>query len=434
MQQRGVAPDAVEVFRRFYAQLEQGADGVIAEESIEPVGELPRLDGLIVDPAVVDEAFASTAVIKLNGGLATSMGLDRAKSLLPVKNGQTFLDVIIRQVLELRARHSVRLPLVFMNSFRTHDDTLAAIEAYPELADDTLPPDFVQNQEPKLRVDDLEPVDHPTDPDLEWCPPGHGDLYPALRASGVLAALLEAGYRYAFVSNSDNLGAVPEPLIAGWMQAEGIPFAMESCLRTPADRKGGHLAVRRADGRLILRETAQTSEQDMAALQDLSRHRYCNTNNIWIDLNALRDALDANGGVLDLPLIRNTKTVDPADPTTTKVVQIESAMGAAIQSFAGARSVLVDRDRFVPVKTTNDLLVLRSDVYVLDEHHRITHAPGRTDDPFVDLDKRYYGILADFEARFPDGPPSLIGAERFVVRKDVTFPADTVVVGDTVIE
>ena len=155
-----------------------------------------------------------------------------------------------------------------------------------------LPLEFLQNKEPKLLTKDLMPVSWPKDPDLEWCPPGHGDLYTALRGTGLLQQLLDGGYRYVFVSNSDNLGAVPDARVAGWFAASGAPFAIEAVRRTPSDRKGGHFARRKVDGRLVLRETAQTLDADKEALADLSRHRYCSTNNLWIDLQALHRVRD----------------------------------------------------------------------------------------------------------------------------------------------
>ena len=135
-------------------------------------------------PTKTPGPLARTVMIKLNGGLGTSMGMDRAKSLLPVRDGKSFLDIIVDQVRSARATHGVKLPLIFMNSFRTHDDTLAALTAHPDLAVDDLDLDFVQNSEPKLLADDLTPVEWPHDPELEWCPPGHGDLYTALDVSG----------------------------------------------------------------------------------------------------------------------------------------------------------------------------------------------------------------------------------------------------------
>ena len=433
MRADGAPDDAIAVFTHYYATLESGASGLIREADIEPVGELPALDSLTVDPDVAREAFAATAVIKLNGGLATSMGLDRSKSLLPVKDGLTFLDITARQVLAQRRRHGVSLPLIFMNSFRTSADTMAALAVYDALPVAGLPMEFHQNREPKLLATDLTPVQWPTEPSLEWCPPGHADLYPALRSSGVLKTLLAKGYRYAFCSNADNLGAVAEPQIAGWMAANDIPFALESVRRTPADRKGGHLAIRRSDGHLVLRETAQTAPEDLDALQDLDRHRFSNTNNLWLDLQAVADLLDQSDGVLDLPLIRNVKTVDPQDSSSPEVIQIEAAMGAAVQVFTGARSILVDRSRFVPVKTTNDLLVLRSDQYDLDDDDaRLRTSPRRTadEDTFVDLDPRFYKLMNDFEPRFPDGPPSLVDCQRLIVRGDITFGADVVLHGE----
>lgn len=428
MRADGAAAEAVAVFSKFYQQLAAGASGLIHEADIEPIEDPPRLEELDVTEEQAIDALRHTVVIKLNGGLATSMGLDRAKTLLPVKDGQTFLDISVRQVLAVRAQFGVSLPLIFMNSFRTREDTLAALERYPELPVAGLPLDFLQNREPKLRADDLTPVEWPADPSLEWCPPGHADLYPTLRSSGLLAALLDRDYWYAFCTNADNLGAVADARIAGWLAVNEIPFALESARRTPADRKGGHLAMRSADHRLVLRETAQTSPEDTQGMQDLERHRYCNTNNVWIDLRQLAAELEASGGVLDLPLIRNEKTVDPADADTTRVVQIEAAMGAAVQAFAGARTVLVGRERFAPVKTTNDLLVVRSDRYRLGDGARLLRT---TDTPIlVDLDPKFFALLPDFDAHFPAGPPSLVECTRLTVRGDVTFDADVVARGN----
>ena len=424
MRAAGVHEAAIAAFRHAFEALAAGDTGLVREDDIDPVAELPRAADL-PDP---DPAALETAVIlKLNGGLGTSMGMTQAKSLVEVKPGLSFLDLIARQVLALRAEHGVGLPMLLMNSFRTQDDSLAVLARYPELAGD-LPLDFVQNKEPKLEAKTLAPVEWSPDPDLEWCPPGHGDLYPALVASGLLDRLLDAGYRTVFVSNSDNLGAVLEPRILSWFQAEGLPFLMEAARRTEADRKGGHVARRTADGQLVLRESAQTAEEDEAAFQDVSRHRYFNVNSLWIDLPALKHRLDAEGGALPLPLIVNRKTVDPADATSPPVIQLETAMGAAIEVFEGAQAIEVGRERFAPVKTTNDLLVLRSDCYaVTDESHVLLD--GRVAPPFVDLDPAHYKLLADFEERFPDGPPSLRAAERFVVRGDVTFGRDVVVRG-----
>jgi UTP--glucose-1-phosphate uridylyltransferase len=234
--------------------------------------------------------------------------------------------------------------------------------------------------------------------------------------------LLEQGYRYAMISNADNLGARTEPRIPAYMERNEIPFLMEVVLGTEADRKGGHIARRRADGQLVLRETAQTPSEDEESFRDYRRWRYYNTNSLWFDLRALSDRLDETGGVLELPLIVNRKTVDPRDSSSPAVLQLESAMGAAIGSFAGAQLLLVPRTRFAPVKTTDDLLVLRSDVYTLSEDWVVAPVPERADNlPYVELNSKFYKLLDDFERRFPEGAPSLREAERLIVHGDVTF-------------
>ncbi|MGH2942478.1 MAG: UTP--glucose-1-phosphate uridylyltransferase, partial [Solirubrobacteraceae bacterium] len=110
--------------------------------------------------------------------------------------------------------------------------------------------------------------------------------------------------------------------------------------------------------------------------------------------------------------------------------------GAAIDVFEGARAIRVPRRRFAPVKTTDDLLALRSDAYVLDDDGRIALAPGRDGDgaPLVQLDARHFKLVRDFEARFAAGPPSLVAAERLTVRGDVAFGAGVVVRGAVTVE
>jgi len=424
----GIHPRAIAVFSHSYEVLASGETGLLAEPDLEPIEKLPRLADLDTDPRAAHDALAATAVVKLNGGLGTSMGMDKAKSLLEVRPARSFLDIIAEQILALRGEFGVRLPVVFMNSFRTSDDTLKALAAHSGLEIEGLPLEFLQNREPKLRSDDLTPGSWPADPTLEWCPPGHGDIYTALDVSGLLRTLIDQGYRYLFVSNADNLGARPDPRLAAWFAASGSPFAAEFCRRTAADRKGGHLARRRTDGQLVLRESAQTRPEDEDAFGDIERHKFFNTNNLWLDLHTLDAVLQANDGVLGLPIIRNVKTVDPADPSSPEVIQIETAMGAAIGVFEGAGAIEVDRSRFLPVKATSDLLVLRSDAYELADGAQVRLVPERTAAPLVDLDKPYK-LVNDFDARFPYGPPSLVRADQLTVKGDWTFGRDVKVVG-----
>ena len=423
-------PDlAVAAFRAAYARLESAETGHLAEADLEPLGEVQRLDDLeVTDPLA---ALARTVVIRPNGGLGTSMGIEGPKTALPLREGLTFLDVMARQVLHLREEHGVPLPLILMNSFRTREQSLAILDGYPELAVDSLPLDFLQNAEPKLRVEDLAPVDWPADRELEWCPPGHGDLYVALQSTGLLQALLARGFRHAFVANADNLGATCDPAIPAWMTAEGIPYVAEVCDRTLNDRKGGHLAVRRADGELVLRDSAQVAPEDVEHFQDVTRHRYFHTNNVWIDLEVLARILAERDGLLGLPVIVNRKTVDPTRPESTPVIQLESAMGAAIGVIPGARVLHVPRRRFRPVKATNELLLVRSDIYTLGEGYDVVSTIDHPE-PSVRLSE-HYRLLGDFEARFPFGVPSMRRATSLVVEGDVTFGADVVCSGDVLV-
>ena len=425
MQGEGLPEIAIKTFEHYYNKLVAGQTGFIAETDIEPVESLPDAETFPAELAELGRSIlAKTVLLKLNGGLGTSMGLAQAKSLLPVKDGLSFLDIIARHA------QAAQVQLLLMNSFATRDDSLACLKQYPELWGD-IPLDFLQHKVPKIAQSDFSPATWPDNPELEWCPPGHGDIYTALVTSGILDQLLAAGFEYASISNADNLGAIIDPAILGYFAQNEIPFMMEVAHRTKADSKGGHLA-RRSDGQLILREIAQCPTGDLSDFQDISRHKYFNTNNLWIHLPTLKKTLVANDYVLQLPMIRNAKTVDPRDKTSTPVFQLETAMGSAIAVFPGSQAIRVPRTRFVPVKTTNDLLVLRSDVYVRqDDLHGITVNPAHSGTlPLVKLDPDYYKLVSDMDNRFPAGVPSLLACTSLAVTGDIKFGEQVIVQGD----
>ena len=426
MERAEVREAAIGAFERSYGKLVGPETGTIPEGEIEPAAGLPRCGGGEgeFDPALL----AQTVLIKLNGGLGTSMGLQKAKSLLPVKDDATFLDIIVRQILSLRERTGASVRFLLMNSFSTSADTLAHLGKY---AADGLASaeevELMQNQVPKVDAATLGPVTWPADAELEWCPPGHGDLYPALSGSGWLDALLERGVKYAFISNSDNLGAVLDAELLSYFAASGAPFLMEVTRRTEIDRKGGHLAVRLTDRQLVLREVAQCPEEDLESFQDISRHRFFNTNNLWLRLDVLKEVLEADGGVLPLPMICNRKTVDPRDKESTPVFQLETAMGAAIECFQGAAAVEVPRSRFAPVKAVSDLFALRSDAYELGNDGCIRLVPARNGAlPVVKLSSHYK--LVDSLAKL--GMPSMLGLKSLTIDGLVEFAPGVVLAGD----
>lgn len=426
MRRAGMGDAPIRAFRHSFETLASGKTGLLPESALQPVTTLPRYED-IAKNVRAGELLSQAVVVKLNGGLGTGMGLEKAKSLLPIKNGLAFLDFIARQILWLREQHKSPLRFLVMNSFSTSRDTLDFFRKYPALGDPAQL-EFMQSAVPKVDAKTLQPIAWPKNPDLEWCPPGHGDLYPSLLGSGWLDRLLQSGVKYMFVSNSDNLGASLDLDLLGYFAASDKPFLMEVCERAPADRKGGHIA--QSNGHFLLRETAQCPDSDQAAFQDVNRHRFFNTNNLWMRLDRLKTLLDASGGFLPLPVIQNSKTVDPRDKTSPKVVQLESAMGAAIECFPDSGAIIVPRTRFAPVKTTSDLLALRSDAYLVTEDWRLVLAPecGGVP-PVIELDPDHYKLMDQFDAKLKDGVPSLARCRELKVTGPVAFSSKNTFVG-----
>jgi len=431
----GLAPMVINTFRHYFGRLVRGETGLISKADIAPVteDEIADAEKLTGFREAGRAAGQRAVVIKLNGGLGTSMGLSQAKSLLKAKDGLSFLDIIVRQALVYRRQHGVRLPVVFMNSFNTEAETLETLRPYGDLSVASIPLSFLQHKFPKVSQDGLTPASWPADPDLEWNPPGHGDIYTALVTSGMLENLLDEGILYAFISNSDNLAAVMDDNILGYFAENGFPFMMEVTDRTEADSKGGHLARLRKGG-LTLREIAQCPEEELGEFQDITLYKYFNTNTIWVNLEALKALLEVHQNVLRLPMIRNPKTIDPRDASSPQVYQLETAMGSAISTFQGATAIRVSRNRFAPVKTCQDLLALWSDCYVLTDDMYVVQNPKRRLEPLVcRLDSRYYENIDQLEARFSRGVPSLLECISVDVEGDVFFGRGVEIKGKVVI-
>lgn len=421
-----VSEAAIKSFQGCYEQLVRNETGLIPEADIQPVESLPKLAEIATTLTPRPELLEQCAVLKLNGGLGTGMGLEKAKSLLEVRPGVSFLDLIVQQILHFRRTSGSNLRFLLMNSFSTSADTRAALAAHPEIGSANSI-ELLQNKVPKVDAATLAPAEWPTHPDHEWCPPGHGDLYAVLAGSGALKRLIAEGVNYLFVSNSDNLGATLDLSLLTWFADSHAPFAMEVTARTPSDRKGGHLA--KQDGHLILRESAQCPDADMDTFQDITLHRFFNTNNLWLRLDRLQEAIEASGGFLPLPLIRNSKTVDPRDKKSPKVFQLEIAMGAAIASFPDAVAIDVPRSRFAPVKTTADLLALRSDAYELTEEGSVLLAESRAGiPPKIDLDDNYK-LVDQLEASLTEGAPSLKNCVSLKVKGPVAFSSEIIFEG-----
>merc|ERR1719487_2995791 len=432
MKAEGLGEAAIMAFKYSYSRLLSGDKGMIAETDISPAKDIAKLEDIQKTIKQDTALLKKTAVGKLNGGLGTGMGLDKAKSLLPVKDGDTFLDLIAKQVVDMRKKHG-GVKMSFMNSFSTSADTIAFLKkGYPELAEDKSI-EFVQNKVPKIAKADLTAATDAKAPDNEWCPPGHGDIYAALVGSGKLDELLADGIEYVCVSNSDNLGATLDLDLLTYFASCGAPFMMEVCRRTENDKKGGHLAVRNEDRQLVLRESAQCADEDEKDFQNIDKHMYFNTNNLWLRLSALQRLIDESGGAIKLPVILNAKTVDPKDDASTPVWQLETAMGAAIECFSGAVAVEVPRTRFAPVKKCSDLFLLRSDAYVIEDFKPVL-SKGVDAAPTIDLDSKKYKMVPQLDKCTPSGVPSLKQCKKLTVKGEVVFSAGTTFVGEVTVK
>ena len=418
MEKENLHQIVIDTFSEYYKALVGGETGKLNRLQISAPSEGNITEYESLKKGSPDD-LKKLAVVKLNGGLGTSMGLKKAKSLLPVKGDMNFLDIIANQILVQREKYNKKIPLLFMNSFNTKDDTLNYISKYNDLKVDDCPLDFVQNKFPKIKADNFDVFD---DEENGWNPPGHGDIYMSFALTGLIDQLLEHGYEYAFVSNSDNLGAVIDVSILSYMKDNNVPFLMEVCRRTEMDKKGGHLAEDK-EGKLILREVAQCPEEETKEFQNIELYRYFNTNNIWIDLKALKAKFVETNNVMLLPLIVNPKKVGDTD-----IIQLETAMGAAINLFKGAQALVVPRTRFAPVKKTNDLLTVWSDFYELTDDY--TFVPYSQKAPVINLDSRYYKTVEQLEELFPAKTISLKECKRLHVSGEVKFANPVVFTGN----
>lgn len=432
MAEEGIPPLIIDTFRQYYEELVRGGRGFLSREGIVPIEKNEIADMEILDGFTQKgiQAIKEAVIIKLNGGLGTSMGLSKAKSLIEVKDGLNFLDIIARQILSYLEKYGVKVPLMLMNSFKTDEDSKKYFARYPALASDT-PLSFLQHKFPKVLKENLSPGYWPQDPDCEWNPPGHGDIYFALITSGMLDVLINKGYKYAFISNSDNLGATMDEAILGYFASHDSPFMMEVADRTKADIKGGHLARLRQTGGLVLREIAQCPEEEIQEFQDTNVYRFFNTNNIWVNLLLLKEKFKRDSANFKLPMIINPKRIDPTDDSSPEVYQIETAMGSAISVFQNATAIRVPRTRFSPVKKCQDLLALWSDCYIMSEVSRIIQNPKRKLGAIkIDLDKRYYKKIDQLKERFAHGAPSLVDCKSLCVKGNVYFGKGIVVKED----
>nr|TKR99985.1 UDP-glucose pyrophosphorylase [Populus alba] len=382
---------------------------VVPYDTLESTPEDPEETKMLLDKLVV---------LKLNGGLGTTMGCTGPKSVIEVRNGLTFLDLIVIQIESLNKKYGCSVPLLLMNSFNTHDDTQKIIEKYSNSNIEIHT--FNQSQYPRLVADDFVPLPSKGHTDKDgWYPPGHGDVFPSLKNSGKLDALLSQGKEYVFVANSDNLGAVVDLKILNHLIRNKNEYCMEVTPKTLADVKGGTLIS--YEGKVQLLEIAQVPDQHVNEFKSIEKFKIFNTNNLWVNLKAIKRLVEADA--LKMEIIPNPKEVDGV-----KVLQLETAAGAAIRFFDHAIGINVPRSRFLPVKASSDLLLVQSDLYTVVDGFVIRN-PARANpaNPSIELGPEFKKV-ASFLSRFKS-IPSIIELDSLKVAGDVWFGANVTLKG-----
>jgi UTP--glucose-1-phosphate uridylyltransferase len=364
------------------------------------------------------------AVLKLNGGLGTTMGCVGPKSVIEVREGLSFLDLTVRQIETANALLGTDIPLILMNSFNTDDETKAIIKKYE--GRDLKIITFNQSRYPRIIKDSLMPLTQQYDaPKSKWYPPGHGDLYNALANSGVLDRLLAEGKEYLFVSNVDNLGATVDTSILRHMMDTQAEFLMEVTDKTKADIKGGTLID--YEGRVRLLEIAQVPPGHVEDFKSIKKFKIFNTNNLWLNLKAVKRIVQQRE--LDLEIIVNLKT---EENTGEKVIQLETAVGAAIKHFQNAHGINVPRSRFLPVKSCSDLFIVQSDLYELSKGELIMNPKRQfATVPIVKLGDHFKKVTS-FLQRFKS-PPKILELDHLTVTGDVYFGSGVTLKGTVII-
>jgi len=346
------------------------------------------------------EYLNKLAVVKLNGGLGTSMGCVGPKSVIEVRDGMSFLDLSVRQIEYLNRTYDVNVPFVLMNSFNTDADTANIIKKYEGHNIDIMT--FNQSKYPRVLKDSLLPAPKSSDSQIsDWYPPGHGDVFESLYNSGILDKLIDRGIEILFLSNADNLGAVVDLRILQHMVDTKAEYIMELTDKTKADVKGGTIIDYEGSVRLL--EIAQVPKEHVNEFKSIKKFKYFNTNNIWMNLRAVKRVVENNE--LAMEIIPNEKSI-PADKkgeADLSVIQLETAVGAAIRHFRNAHGVNVPRRRFLPVKTCSDLMLVKSDLYTR-QHGQLVIDPNRFGPaPLIKLGSDFKKV-SSFQSRIPSIP------------------------------
>ncbi|KAM0688655.1 UTP-glucose-1-phosphate uridylyltransferase [Conglomerata obtusa] len=408
-----------ELFKRYITT----RDKKIVWENIKPPGEehLIRYEDCVCegDKFTKTNFLKKLAVLKLNGGLGTSMGCIGPKSSIHVRGGENFLDMCVKHIDNLNKEYDIKVPLILMNSYNTEKVTNKLIKRYKGIRT------FTQSVFPRLYADSLLPV-CPSFKGNAMYPPGHGDLFFALKHSGQLDQLLSEGKEYLFVSNIDNLAATVDFSILEYVLKNDVDFLMEVTDKTRADVKGG--TIIEYEGALRLLEIAQVSSNKKSEFTSVRKFKIFNTNSVWINLKALKQILEQ--GSVELDIIENKKNLSK---TNESVIQLETAIGAAIKYFPKSKGMIVPRTRFLPVKTTSDLFLIQSNLFIENKGSLIIN-PKRlySSNPIIRLIGPHYKDVNKYLERF-NSIPDILELDHLTVSGNVRFGRDVILKGTVII-
>lgn len=412
------------LFRRYLTDKAKGTD--LQWERINPPNPKQVVDyNSILGDTETTTNLSKLAVLKLNGGLGTSMGCVGPKSIIEVREGKSFLDLSVRQIEHLNRQYDVNVPFILMNSFNTDEDTQTIIKKYQ--SHNVTVKTFNQSRFPRVFKDSLLPVPKNFDDSIDcWYPPGHGDLFESITNSGVLDELLDQGKEYLFVSNVDNLGAVVDLHILEHMIKSNSEYIMELTDKTRADVKGGTIID--YDGSVRLLEIAQVPKEHVEEFKSITKFKYFNTNNLWINLKAIKRVVEDNE--LCMEIIPNNKSISVRN-NEVGVLQLETAVGAAIRHFKNCHGVNVPRRRFLPVKTSSDLMLVKSDLYSMNRGQLELSSLRFGGAPLIKLGNHFKKV-SEFQKHIPY-IPKIVELDHLTITGNVTLGKNVTLKGTVII-
>eukprot|EP00903_Cladosiphon_okamuranus_P017554 g16168.t1 len=424
-----LAPDQRKGFLRLFGQfVQQRQKPTLEWERLKPPPPEAVVQATDIPPCPKDQALRhelldKMVILKLNGGLGTSMGCTWPKSAIEVRNDLSFLDLTVRQVEYLNSMYGVDVPLVLLDSFKTHETTAKIIRKY-RMHNLTIHT-FMQSCHPRIIKDTLQPMPSGPfgeSPPSEWYPPGHGDVYYSLYASGLLENLINQGKEYIFISNVDNLGATVDLDMLYHIFDQEAEFAVEAIERTRADLSGGLVVGYGGKPKVVELSTVPTERRD----QFVKKFNLFNTNNIWANLRALQRLVAKEEMELEV-------NVRERQVNGMKTIQLETCGASAIQCFDKVMAIVVNRARYLPVKSTSDLMLVQSNLYGV-RHGSLVMSADRPDGstPLIKLGREFTSV-EDYLRRIPHGVPTITQLDHLTVAGDVMFGENVTLKGTVII-